>query len=214
MTHSAPRPRRRRKADDRFISADASQFDGRITVDVALAPLDALHRAMDLKYGIDRLVDCLPVDPPAHVAPEQHEGYRSIVPRYGALCEALNKAIDADDVDAVREAVPRMIRAIQLMDWHCTQAGVVPDVQILEVQDQETNARVGFVLDPAQHARAEALRPDLRIMTLQDAAFAVLRSEKLTSMMLAAKKHFPGAEVAAVRKPTPLEKAVEDEIPF
>jgi hypothetical protein len=44
---------------------------------------------LTISGAIDRLPGILPVTPPAYVPPESHEGYRSILSRYGELVEAL-----------------------------------------------------------------------------------------------------------------------------
>jgi hypothetical protein len=206
------KPARRMRADDRIISSGASSSPGRIRCDLILAPLDRLHREMDLRWGIDQLVSIMPSAPPAHVPPEQHDGFRSIVGRYGELVEALNVALDADDAEGVQAAVPRIMRAIQVMDFHCTTAGLLSPVQIFEVEYE--GKRIGLIADAADWQRAEAARPGLTIHTFREAAAALLTRSGGLALLGTAAALFPGAEVVVPNPRDPRFASINDEIPF
>lgn len=208
---TTPHPRRRRKADDRIIVPGASDHAGMIRCDMILAPLDRLHSALDDKWGIDRLPGILPVTPPAHVPPESHEGYRSILSRYGELVEALNKALDDNDVAGVQSVTPRVMRALEIMDAHCTAAGLASPVAIHEVEYE--GQTIGLIADAADWKRAEALRPGVAIYTFADAASALLNKAGGLALLGEAQRLFPGADVVA-RPPTRGKFAEIDTIPF
>lgn len=212
MNKPFPRPKHRKAAA--MPGWDATEIRGAIACDQIIRPITRAWAAADRKYGIDQLVACLPTEPPAYVAASDHDGYRSIVPRYAELVEAFNVAIAKNDTSALADIVPRLVKAVQIMDAHCEAAGAVPAVQILEVELAD-GARCGFVLDSADWQRAAAARPDLKIISLSEAAIAVLRCEKLVSSTLTAMTIFPGAEIKDVRPSRePPTGDIDDEIPF
>ena len=204
-----PAPRRQR-SHDRITSPGAVDYPGRIKCDMILAPLDRLHRAMDLKWGIDRLVDTMPIEPPAHVPPEARDGFRTITARYGDLVETLNKALDANDAETIALVVPRMMKAITMMDQHCERAGLLGPVQVFEVDFE--GERIGFIQDPADWQRAEQQRPGLPIHTFAEAAAAMANRATGAAMIGQAAKLFPGAEIAGTG--IPFVEKVGDSIPF
>jgi hypothetical protein len=72
---------------------------------------------------------------------------------------------------------------------------------------------VAFVVirDSAEWPAVAAQRPGVAIYSLREVAVA-LHAHK--NALGAVKAAFPGAELAAIRKPTPLEESLEDEIPY
>ena len=186
------RPMRHRK-DDRLIHHGASETE--IRCDMATGPFDNVARAMDRKWGVNRL--------PEIVSP-------ATASRWGLAMSDLNAAIGAGDEALVVQKVNACLRGFAAMDAEATTAGhqpIVPDAWEFQI-DGKTCA---LLRDDAAWPAYSAARPGVRVYTIREVANAL---EAYGQTVAAVKDAFPGAEVKAVRKPTKLEIELEDSIPF
>ena len=186
------RPQRHRK-EDRLMHHGATATE--IQCDLATAPFDRLCREMDRKWGKDRL--------PELVAPET-------AARWGVAMANLNAAIAADDPAMVVARVNACLRGFTAMDAEATAAGHQPiPPEAIEI---EVDGKLCAILrDEASWPAYHALRPGVRTYTPREVANALAA---YGGTVAAIKDAFAGAEVVVVRKPTELETALEDEIPW
>jgi len=186
------RPQRHGK-DDRLLHRGATEAE--VRCDLATGPFDRVARAMDRKWGQDRL--------PELVSPE-------MASRWGKAMSDLNAALDSGNVDLVVQKVNACLRGFAAMDREATAAGHKPiPPEALEV---EVDGVVCAILaDGNQWPVYAALRPGLRIYTLREVGNALAA---YGASVAAVKDLWPGAEVVAVRKPTKLEEELQDSIPF
>jgi hypothetical protein len=183
----------RQKKHDRLMHSGASRAE--VESDLATGPFDRVARDMDRKWGQDRL--------PALVSPET-------AMRWGTAMSNLNAALDANDPPLVVARVNACLRGFALMDAEATAAGHQPIPP--QVQEIEIDGKLCAVLwDGNQWPVYAALRPGVRTYTPREVANALAAYGQTVA---AVKDAFPGAEVKAVRKPTPLEAELNDEIPF
>lgn len=186
------RPHRHNKGD-RLMHSGAKPEE--VACDFALGPFDTAARNMERRWGINRLEGL--------VSPET-------AARYGSAIAKLNAAIDANDPadTAARAAV--CIRGMAAMDAEATAAGHQPIPP--QVQEIEVDGKLCAVLwDGNQWPVYAALRPGVRTYSPQEVANALAAYGQTVA---AIKDAFPGAQVTAVRKPTPLEAELDDLIPF
>ncbi len=183
------RPQRHRK-DDRLTHHGASETE--IRCDMATGPFDAKARAMDRKWGQDRL--------PELVSPAMAE-------RWGLAMANLNAAIAANDPALVVARVNACLRGFDAMDAEATAAGhqpITPDAWEFDMDGKPC----AVLRDDAAWPAYAAMRPGVRIYSLREVANALAA---YGSTVAAVKDAFPGA---VVRKPTPLEAELNDLIPF
>ncbi len=186
------RPQRHRK-EDRLMRPGASEAE--IRCDMATGPFDNMARAMDRKWGQDRL--------PELVSPATAD-------RWGLAMANLNAALDGEDPALVVSRVNACLRGFQAMDAEATAAGHQPiPPEVLEVEVDGTLCAI--LADGAQWPVYAALRPGVRVYSLLEVANAL---SAYGQTVAAVKDAFPGAEVKAVRFPTALEIALDDSIPF
>lgn len=186
------KPQRHRK-DDRLAHNGASATE--IQCDLALGPFDRECRHLDLKWGVDRL--------PELVSPET-------AARWGTAMANLNAAIGARDPELVIARVNACLRGFAAMDAEAIAAGRQPIPP--QAQEIEVDGKLCAVLwDEASWPAYHALRPGVRTYTPREIANALAAYGQTVA---AVKDAFPGATVAAVRKPSPLEQDLQDEIPF
>lgn len=186
------RPMRHRK-DDRLMNSALTREE--VECDLATGPFDRMCRAMDAKWGQDRL--------PELVAPET-------AVRWGTAMANLNAAIAGNDPALVVARVNACLRGFAAMDSEATAAGhqpITPEAWEFEM-DGKTCA---LLRDDAAWPAYAAQRPGVRIYSLREVANALAAYGQTVA---AVKDAFPGAMVSAVRKPTPLEADLEDTIPF
>ena len=186
------RPQRRHKGD-RLMHSGAKPEE--VACDFAMAPFDAAARAMDRKWGINRLEGL--------VSPET-------AARYGSALGKMNAAMDAGDPAEVAVRAAVCIRGMTAMEAEATAAGHQPiPPEALEV---EVDGKVCAILaDGNQWPAYLALRPGVRVYTLLEVVNAL---SAYGQTVAAVKDAFPGSVVTAVRKPTALEIELEDSIPF
>jgi hypothetical protein len=189
---NAPPRHRRQFKGDRLVTPGATREQ--ITIDYALAPFDRAASAMDEKWGIDRLPELADTETAA---------------KFGALIGYMNAAIEGNDLEAVKWAVENATRGLAKMDADATAAGhapAAPEIWQIEVDGE----KLTFVRDAKYQAAAAQMFPGRRVYTIREAAVA-LRS--FSPALDAAKRHFPQAELAAVRR-TEMEELLDDEIKF
>lgn len=186
------RPARQNKGD-RLMHSGAKPEE--VACDFALAPFDTAARDMERKWGINRLEGL--------VSPET-------AARYGSALGKLNAAIAAADPAEVAVRAGVCIRGLAAMDKEAEAAGHQPIPP--QAQEIEVDGKLCAVLwDDAAWPAYHALRPGVRTYSPREVANALAAYGQTVA---AIKDTFAGAEVVAVRKPTELETALEDEIPW
>jgi hypothetical protein len=186
------RPQRHQK-HDRLLHHGAT--DAEIKCHMALGPFDAMARAMDAKWGVDRLPDL--------VSPEMNQ-------RWAQALINLNAAINADDPELTAARVAACLRGFAAMDREAEAAGHQP-ITPHALEFITVDGKVGAILaDDAAWPAYHAARPDVRVYTLREVANAL---DAYGQSVAAVKDAFPGAQINE-RKRTPLEESIDDEIPF
>lgn len=186
------RPQRHHKGD-RLMHSGAKPEE--VACDFAMAPFDTAARAMERKWGINRLEGL--------VSPET-------AARYGSALGKMNAAMDTGDPAETAARVAVCVRGLAALDAEATAAGhqpIVPDAWEFQI-DGNTCA---LLRDDAAWPAYSAARPGVRVYTMREVANAL---EAYGQTVAAVKDAFPGSVVTAVRKPTALEIALEDSIPF
>lgn len=161
----------------------------------ALAPFDRAVRETEIKWGIDRL--------PEIVSPES-------AAKWGSAVGKLNAAIDSGDVQEVTARVGVCLRGLAALDAEARAAGhqpISPDAWEIEVD----GVTCAILKDDADWPRYAEMRPGVRVYSLREVGNALAA---YGGMVAAVKEAFPGARVTAIRKPTPLETELNDEVPF
>jgi hypothetical protein len=187
------KPQRRRK-DNRITHHGITEME--VRCDMTLGPFDTAARAADLKWGVDRL--------PELVSP-------AMADRWGKAMADLNAAIASIDPDKVAQKVNACLRGFAAMDAEATAAGhqlITPDAIEFVTADGKTGA---LLRDDAAWPAYRALRPGVRVYTIRELVNAL---DAYGQTVSAVKDAFPDATVTAVRKPTPLETELNDEVPF
>jgi hypothetical protein len=173
----AKRPTRQKK-DDRILHKSATANE--IKADLSLAPFEAAVRAMDKRWGIDRLPELVSTESAA---------------KWGKAMAGLNGAIDAQDPDKVKFWVEVSLRGLTAMDAEAVNLGrPVSDPVIWEYQYEGTT--FGIIEDGREWPAAYANRPGIAIHTMREVAIA-LHAQR-SGIVNAAKLAFPGAEVTKV----------------
>ncbi len=186
------RPQRHQK-QDRLMHYGAS--DAEIKTDFATGPFDEMARAMDRKWGVNRLPDL--------VSPEMNQ-------RWAQAMINLNFAINSADPELTAARVAACLRGFAAMDREAEAAGHKPIPPA--AQEIEVGGKLCAVLwDDAQWPAYMALRPGVRTYSPREVANAL---DAYGGTVAAIKDQWPGSQVTAVRKPTPLEEALDDSIPF
>lgn len=182
----------RQNKHDRLMHSGASPQE--IACDKALGPFDTTARAMEVKWGINRLEGLVP--------PE-------LAARYGSALGKMNAAVMASDPDDTAARVGVCVRGLQAMDAAATAAGHQPIPPA--AQEIEVDGKLCAVLwDADQWPAYAALRPGVRVYTPQEVANALAAYGQTVA---AVKDTFPGAKIAE-RKRTVLETELDDLIPF
>lgn len=186
------RPQRHHKGD-RLMHSGATAAE--IACDFALGPFDTAARAMERKWGINRLEGLVS---PAMAA------------KYGAALAHMNACIGSDNPTDTASAAANCIKGLAAMDAEATTAGHQPITP--EAWEFDVDGKTCAVLrdDSAWPAYA-AQRPGVRIYSLREVANALAAYGQTVA---AVKDAFPGATISATRKPTPLEIELQDEVPF
>ena len=186
----AQRPTRQKK-DDRILHKGATANE--IKSDLSLAPFDAAVRAMDKRWGIDRLPELVSTESAA---------------KWGKAMAGLNAAIDAQDPDKVKFWVEICLRGLTAMDAEAVSLGrPVSDPMIWEHEYE--GIVYGIIEDGREWPAAYAKRPGIAIHTMREVAVAL--HEHRNGLVNAVKLAFPGAEVKHVRRP---KADLEDDFDF
>jgi hypothetical protein len=187
------RPRFRNKSD-RVINPGASAME--IRHDFAVAPLDRAARIADERWGVDRL--------PTLVSSAMAE-------KYGRAIAHLHECMATDDPSLTAAAAENCTKGIAAMDAAAVAAGHIPNNP--EIWWVDNNGRqFGFVRDPATIAQARTRHPGAAIFSVREAAVAL--DPAAFGVATEVLRHWPAAEVTAIRKPSPIEAQLEDEIPW
>lgn len=194
MTATARRkPAYHRGQFDRFTGATTTGEELRVSM--AVAPLDRLAVELDSFWGTDRL--------PSLVSPITAE-------RYARAMGHLNACVGRNDAPEAAAAAANCIRGLHAMDAEAKAAGHQQHNPACWEYTHEGRL-FGIVRDVADAAIAADARPGMVIYTLREIALSIAAYGQT---VVAVKDAFPGATVAAVRTPTPLEAELEDSIPW
>jgi hypothetical protein len=164
-----------------------------IRCNFALGPFDKAARAMDAKWGVDRLHQL--------VSPATAE-------KFGSALAKLNAAIAANDPAETIARAGVCIRGFAAMDAEATAAGhqpITPESWEVVVDGQTC----AILKDEAAWPAYAVQRPGVRTYTLREVAHALAAYGQTVA---AVKDAFPQARVTAVR--SPLAQSLDDEIPF
>lgn len=193
------RPKRTRpRKSDRLTSPDnTNQIE--CAMDHAVAVFDREAVAMDAKWGTDRLSDLVSPDTAA---------------KWGTTLANLNTALQGDSVEDVVACVESARRGLVFMDAEATRLGHKPATG--DFWEYAIGPfRFGILRDGAEWRTAKAKRPDLAFFTMQEVGTALQRFMECDSFEKV-KEQFPNAKVVELtpKEKTPLERQLNDEIPF
>ena len=184
----------RHRKSDRLMTPGASAAE--IAADYATAPFDRAMREAEATWGIDRL--------PGLVAPD-------LAAKFGLEVGKMNEAIGAGNATRAAELAASCCRGIGVMDAAARAAGHAP--LTAEAWEITIDGRTYAILKDVAHWPAYAgQRPGVKFFSLREAVICLLTTE--TPAVATAKALWPGTEITAVRKTTPLEAELDDEIPF
>ena len=193
MAKNIGRPTRQKKADRLLHSG---QTQRQVMCDFAVAGLDRLAMQMDRKWGVDRLVEL--------VQPE-------MAVKYGSAMAKLNDALDVNDPAVVQARAEVCMRGLMAMDAQAEAAGAErasEDVWEVEVEDTV----YGIMRDGRSWPTLQEKRPELKLVTLREAAIAIefYHKHRVGVMTDEVRKHFPKAEVVKMTE----KRSLDEEIPF
>lgn len=190
------RPQRQKKSD-RLLHTQRKA--AAVQVDYAVAPFTRAMAEADRRWGVDRLVEL--------VSP-------STAAKFGKALAGLNEAIDKEEPEAAVTWAGSCIRGLAIMDQEATAAGAQPASQ--DIWEVDIDGTVyGIMRDGCAWEQIKADRPDLELVTLREVALAVCyyRNTVAYEMEQQVKKHFPSAEVTAI-KVRRSGDVPDDKIPF
>jgi hypothetical protein len=190
----ASRPPRRQRKEDRLRHPSVTTQS--LRCDLALAPVTRAWEAADDEWGFETILGLVP---PTWAS------------RYGAVMADLNRAYGAEDVAACDVAAAAVVKAIAGMVKGLRDAGHVPTRPEVWWVEADDGTRLGFVRRPDDQARAMADNPGATICTAREALVAL---KPALFGLGEVKRHFPGAEMTAMRAPTELEEELDDAIVF
>ena len=185
-------PRRLRK-EDRLTCPGSTAEE--VQCDFALGPLDTKTRAMDLKWGVNRLSELVSIE---------------TAQKFGFSVGKLNEAINAVDPANSAAWAGVCMRGLDAMDAEATRLGhapIPPAIWQLEVG----GVVCAILQDFDQWPAAQAALPGVRLYSLREVALAL---EAYGQTVAAVKDAFPGATVQRVRPMSELEESLNDEIPW
>lgn len=189
---SVPRPSNRRKFD-RLLTPGSTPDE--IACHTLCTAFDRAARDMDRKWGVDRLTGLVSSETAA---------------KWATVLGRLNAALNADNPDAVKREVEIAVRGFAAMDREAEAAGHKPANPDLWQIEHDGKVYV-FIRDAALWPAAQAAQPGAQVYTLQEAIVAL---RGLGAFPDAVKAAFPGAQIADVRKRSPIEEDLNDEIPW
>lgn len=174
----AQRPTRQRK-EDRLVNPGSTA--AQIRCDAVLGPFDVAVRAMDKKWGVDRLPEIVSTESAA---------------KWGKAMAGLNEAISAEDAEKVKFWVDVCIRGLKAMDEEAFNAGnPISDPAIWEYEYEGTV--YGIIEDGRHWPAAYAKRPKLVIFSMREVAIALHAHRN--GLVEAVKMAFPGAAISGIK---------------
>jgi len=196
LKRGAYRAAARKGKSDQIINPGASK--DQIMCDLATVAFDRTARAMDQKWGVDRLVDL--------VSPEMAQ-------RYGQALDRMNQAVgEGSDPQLAQQRCNDAVKGMQAMDRVATDTGAEPASDAyweLEVE----GLKLGIMADMAAWPTVQRQRPDLTLVSLREVGLAYQHySRTALDFMAVTKSSFPGAEVTAIR--CTADETIDDDIPI
>lgn len=190
------RPQRRRRGD-RLLNPGATA--AQIECDFAMAGFDEAAKAMERKWGIDRL--------PALCTQETAR-------KYGRAIAKLNEAIDAEDPNDVARFAGACHRGLIVMDKEATEAGAQPlTAKAVQCEFEGTTfTAIGSVEELQAYEKAG----NEIVFTMREFA-VVMKEMKLDGgLVKQMKEHFPNAGITKFESKLGNQfwKSGGDEIPF
>ena len=172
----------RKHIDGAFFGRDAT--DEEIACDMALKEFDTLARRMEDKWGVERLEKLVSPD---------------LAKRWAAQMVDLNAAINSDDPAQVKLQADAACRGLNVLDAQAEDRDHIPDPKVWEYDFD--GFRFAIIQDGEDLRAAKAMRPDMVIFCMREAAQALQRlgATGVTSI----KDKFPGAEVVEIRNTRP-----------
>lgn len=186
----------RQKKSDRLISGVHDKAS--IECDYAVAGFDEKARQMDLKWGVDRLIELAGAIDPAMAV------------KYGSAMAKMNDAIASCDPDEVAARVGVCIRGMVAMDNLAMQNNCEPASQ--EVWEIEADGEVFALMRDGRSWPALADRYEsAQLVTEREMVLAIkmYRNSVAKGALNEVQKKFPAAELINIGT-----KEREDEIPF
>jgi hypothetical protein len=183
--------RRRPPKYDRFTHPDASPAD---TINWHVcAPYDRAVRDAELKWGVDRLPELVPVD---------------LAEKYGRAVAALNAAIQAEDTEAVRQNAINCARGLAKLDeWAEANGCPKSNPATIEFSDGD-KFKFAILKDERDWPALKAQRPDLLFFTEREVVNALKAYHAAIPALEHIKQSFPDAKVSKLS----MAEMVDDEI--
>lgn len=161
--------------------------------DIAIMGFDRAAYEADQKWGMDRLPSLVP---PATAA------------RYARAYELLMRAFQNEDIDGIKAHAQNCIKGIAAMNRMAEEAGLKPmPPKVLEAEID--GLKIAVVEDPAD-MRFYNRSPDVVVYTLAEIQVAIKALAAQGSAIDHVKRHFPEANVTAIRPQKLPEKFWED----
>lgn len=166
----------------------------------ALATYDAVVRAAEVKWGIDRLPLLVEAD---------------LRDRFWAQMDVLNVALTKGSGVEVEEAVAATVRGVQALERRAVELGAQPVTGEVWEETTPNGAVVAVCKDASEIAKIRADGRLDRVYSMSEVAAIVEAWEETKAGELANKvvSLFDGATIESV-KPKPVETDLNDEIPF
>ena len=191
--------RQRKTKSVKMTGGDRVEPDG-VAIWEVLAPLDAMARAMETKWGMGRL--------PSLVSEQT-------AARFGIARQSLDDAIEKRDVPAIAETAANLRRGWEALDQEATATGaapIAPDGWAFNI-----DGRPAAIVRTQAEATALGQRdPDLHVYTLEEVGRLLALAYRKEAPALA-KVMWPDAKVTEKPLPPPPSKLaaeLNDEIPF
>ena len=158
----------------------------------ALRPLDEMVHQMERRWGADRLVGLVSIETAA---------------KYGRAKAKLDRAIDANDVEAVKKNAANMIKAWKVLsDEAVTRGHKGLDPEVWEVMTED-GQRYAFCRSNVEAWKTSKDMEGTRVFSIEEAARLIDVRFKLVGEV---KDVFSDAKVVDAREQEPL----DDAIPF
>ena len=166
----------------------------------ALATYDAVVRAAEVKWGIDRLPLLVEAD---------------LRDRFWAQMDVLNVALTKGSGVEVEEAVAATVRGVQALERRAVELGAQPVTGEVWEETTPNGAVVAVCRDASEIAKIRADGRLDRVYSMSEVAAIVEAWEDTKAGQVAnkVKSLFDGATIESV-KPKPVETDLNDEIPF